>query len=84
MEDLHCPDYNICRLVHTTSIVSDSQRKLFYLHAYCIRGDEAWSSCKRYIAKNTLNFCPDFVLPDSLLSPSEVIDEFDRLSGNDY
>ncbi len=62
-----------------TSLVSDPQRRQFYLNTYCLHGDKAWNSCKRLIAKNALNFCPDFVLPDSPLSPSEIIDEFDRL-----
>jgi hypothetical protein len=80
MEDPHCPNYSTCQLVQATSIVSDPQKKQFFLDAYCLRGIEAYSLCKRYIAKNALNLCPDFLLPDSPLSPSEIIEEFDRLS----
>jgi len=35
-------------------------------------------SCKRLIAKNTLDFCPDFVLPATPLSVDEIIDKFDE------
>ncbi len=80
MEEPHCPNYNDCLLVQTTSIVADPQKKRFFLYTYCLHGAEAYGLCKRFITKNTLNFCPDFVLPDSPLSPSQIIDEFDRLS----
>jgi hypothetical protein len=77
MEEPHCPNYSVCQLVQATSIVSDPQKKQFYLDAYCLGTIDDWSLCKRLIAKNALNFCPDFVLPDSPLSPSEIIDQFD-------
>jgi hypothetical protein len=83
MEEACCPNYDVCQLVQTASVVSDPQRRQFYLDAYCLRGNDAWEACKRYAAKNALNFCPDFVLPDSPLSPSEIIDHFDRLSDRD-
>jgi hypothetical protein len=83
MEKPHCPNYDVCLLVQTPNILCDPQRREFYLDRYCLRGSDAWEACKRYIAKNVLNFCPDFVLPDSPLSPSEIIDEFDRLSNGD-
>ena len=84
MEVPHCPNYNACQLVHMANIVSDPQKKQFYLDAYCLGTAEFWSLCKRFIAKNALNFCPDFVLPDSPFSPSEIIDQFDRLSDDSH
>lgn len=75
-----CPNYDICQLVHTTSVVSDLPKKRFYVDAYCLDSTGVWKSCKRFIARNALNFCPEFVLPDSPLSPSEIIDRFDQLS----
>lgn len=80
MEESHCPNYDVCQLVHSASLVSDPSKKRFYLDTYCLGNAKAWSSCKRFIARNALNFCPDFVLPDSPLSPSEIIDRFDQLS----
>jgi len=84
MEDPRCPNYDTCRLVHTANVVSDSQRKEFYLRTYCTTGNKAWGVCKRYIAKNILEFCADFVLPDSPLSPSEIVDEFDKRSDDGH
>jgi hypothetical protein len=80
METPRCPSYEVCQLVHTASVVSDLQKKRFYLDAYCLDGAGAWKACKRFIAKNVLDFCPEFVLPDSPFSPSEIIDQFDQLS----
>lgn len=80
MEMPHCSNYDVCQLVHTSSVVSDPQKKRFYLDAYCLDTNGAWKACKRYVAKNALDFCPEFVLPDSPLSPSEIIDRFDQLS----
>jgi hypothetical protein len=79
MEVPRCTNYSNCQLISTDSIVSDPQKKLFYIHTYCTRGENAWSNCKRYITKAALSFCPDFVLPDSLFTSAEIIDEFDRL-----
>jgi hypothetical protein len=84
MEEPHCPNYNVCQLVHTAKIVSDPQKRQFYLDAYCHSTADTWSACKRFIVKNALNFCPDFVFPDSPLSPSEIIDQFDELSDGSH
>jgi hypothetical protein len=80
MENSLCPNYETCRLVKTESVGGEPERRRFYIDTYCTRGEEAWSACKRFTAKKTLDFCPDFVLPDSSLTPSQIIDEFDRRS----
>jgi len=36
-----------------------------------------WLTCTRYITKSQLNFCPDFVLPDTDATPDEIIARFD-------
>ena len=45
---------------------------------YCQRTQEHWSVCKRFIIKNELGTCPDFVLPDTTLSLPEIIAKFDE------
>ena len=79
MEVPRCTNYSNCQLISTDRIVSDPLKKLFYINTYCTQDENAWSSCKRYITKAVLSFCPDFVLPDSLFTSAEIIDEFDRL-----
>jgi len=72
-----CPNYQTCQLVNLPHIVPDKGKKEMYMSLYCRAGATAWSSCKRYITKKELNFCPDFVLPDSPETPGDIIDRFD-------
>ena len=80
MEEMVCPNYEICRLVTIEGFSGDETRRQNYMKTYCVKGKENWSNCKRYIAKNALNFCPDFVLPDTTLTPDEIIDKFEELN----
>jgi len=73
-----CPNYPTCILVNPPYIPLDAGKKETYMSIYCHGGDTAWDSCKRYITKRALNFCPDFVLPDMPGTPDEIIDEFDK------
>ena len=78
MADYHCPNYNDCKLVISNLIVTSVSVKEKYISDYCLKGKDYWSQCKRYITKSTLNFCPEFVLPDTPLTPEEIIDKFDN------
>lgn len=49
-----------------------------YLELFCKSSGQNWNQCKRIKIKQALNLCPDFVLPDSEISPDEVIDRFDK------
>ena len=82
MSELFCPNINVCRLVTTLKVVPEMYKRNDYLNTYCKVGESAWSRCKRYSTKQKLNFCPDFVLPDSLLTPDEIIDKFDDENNN--
>ncbi len=78
MADYHCPNYNDCKFVNSNIIVANTEKKENYLSDYCQKEKNHWSQCKRYITKASLNFCPDFVLPDTPLTPEEIIDKFDN------
>ena len=78
MEDTHCPSYNSCQLVKDEDIIADGNTRLFYIINFCKANKEDWNSCKRLITKTALNFCPDFVLPDTRLTLDEIIDKFDN------
>jgi len=78
-----CTNYSTCQLVHTDSVVSDPATKHCYIQSYCTKDESTWKNCKRYITSGILNFCPDFVLPDSPLSPAEILDEFDTSLNED-
>jgi len=72
-----CPNYIECALVKKQIELSD---KLYrsYINTYCCCIKGSWSGCMRFRAKEKINFCPDFVLPDSEMTIDEVIDRFDR------
>lgn len=78
MDNQFCPNYNSCKLVNETGFTGDESQRKKYISDYCQADKTKWESCKRLIAKNTLNFCPDFVLPDTHLSLNEIIDKFDE------
>lgn len=75
---LYCPNFKTCLLVNSSDVVKEENKKNMYIAAYCMSDENEWSNCKRYITKKELNFCPDFVLPDSPGSPSDFITEFDK------
>jgi len=72
-----CPNIESCNLVVKTNIVNDETKRNEFMISYCNDSSQRWKSCKRYIVKNAINFCPDFVLPDSNMTPDQVIDKFD-------
>jgi len=78
MDSKICTNYKVCRLVVGSDYVIEDDKKQAYIESYCEAGVNNWTSCKRYITKSELNFCPDFVLPDTTLSPKEIIDKFDE------
>jgi len=82
MDHTQCPNYNICRLVTVEDFKFEKGSRKDYLLTYCQAGEASWSQCKRYITKNALNFCPDFVLPDTTLTTDEIIDKFDEENMN--
>ncbi|HOY39694.1 MAG: hypothetical protein KBB11_09700 [Bacteroidales bacterium] len=53
-----------------------------YISNYCKNSSGNWSNCKRLITKNEIHFCPDFVLPDTVESVSEIIDIYDNSIDN--
>jgi len=83
MDQPYCPNYKICKLVNEPGFTGDELQRSKYIKVYCQADNIKWESCKRLIVKNTINFCPDFVLPDTTLSIDEIIDKFDEENMND-
>jgi hypothetical protein len=77
MEDNICLNYENCRLVQASDFGLDAEKRNDYLRRYCKAGKKQWLNCTRYITKSQLNFCPDFVLPDTDATPDEIIVRFD-------
>ena len=84
MEDPNCcPNIDTCKLVNEVELIGDEAQQKNYITEYCQANKTKWESCKRLIVKNSINFCPDFVLPDTTLSIDEIIDKFDEENMND-
>jgi len=83
MDNSNCPNYHTCKLAKEPGFTGDEAQRNNYIAQYCIADKGLWESCKRLIVKNTINFCPDFVLPDTSLSIDEIIDKFDEGNMND-
>jgi hypothetical protein len=81
MEDPFCPNYKNCQLVNGKIEVSQHELER-YKTLFCTGTNSEWHLCKRFIVKNEIGFCPDFVLPDTASSVDEIIDKFDFISFN--
>ncbi|GAB4316661.1 MAG: hypothetical protein Kow00127_08210 [Bacteroidales bacterium] len=75
----HCVNINSCRLFTISEFGGNENARKNYIEHYCL-DDNQWKNCKRYQVKEKLQFCPDFVLPDTNMSIDEIIDEFDRIN----
>ncbi|MFH2096711.1 MAG: hypothetical protein ABIJ16_13460 [Bacteroidota bacterium] len=78
-----CPNFENCKLVKVDGFVSDSLKLEFYLLMYCKSSDFNWNNCKRYLTKKRWHLCPDFVMPDTMLSVEEIIDKYEEEELND-
>ena len=78
MSGKDCPNYINCQLINKEDVLQDKNRQRQYIRDFCQGKDEAWGRCKRYLTKQELNFCPDFVLPDSPWSPDDILDIFEE------
>jgi len=78
MNNIFCPNYSDCQIIKSESIVKDSEKKQHYINNYCESNENGWKDCKRYNTKGVLNFCPDFVLPDTILTINEILNKIEE------
>lgn len=78
MKEYYCPNFEGCQLLNTDRVTDNQELKDKYREEYCISPELDWKNCKRFITRSTLNFCPDFVFPDTALSPAEIINKYDQ------
>lgn len=78
MKDYFCPNYRECILINHKHFLSSNEDKTIYVSDYCESKDKKWLICKRYMTREEINFCPDFVLPDTGMSVVEIIEKFDN------
>jgi|DewCreStandDraft_4_1066084.scaffolds.fasta_scaffold275918_2 hypothetical protein len=49
-----------------------------YQNQYCLAGESGWSKCKRFLVSNKYGKCPPNLLPNSLKSVDEIIEEMKK------
>jgi hypothetical protein len=72
-----CTNYEQCRLVNATDYAIANETRQVFLNTFCEAGKDKWQNCKRFVMKEDMGFCPDFVLPNTALDPDEIVDKFD-------
>jgi hypothetical protein len=75
---MNCPNYSNCQLIKIDGFLESEDKRQNYIKAYCTSDNEKWGNCKRYMTHHLLHFCPDFVLPDTLLCVDEIIDRYEN------
>ncbi len=74
----YCPNHHACKIIVDAGFPLEQEERTHYIHHFCQNGEAAWSRCKRYMVKEAWHLCPDFVLPDTRLSPDEILDIFEK------
>jgi len=46
--------------------------RIMYKYHYCLAKENRWEQCKRFIFENINGYCPDFVMPNSLLTLDQI------------
>lgn len=67
----YCPICHKCDLFKGKIELSEDI-SIMYKYHYCLNESYKWKECKRYIFHNINGSCPDFVMPNSLLSIDEI------------
>jgi hypothetical protein len=78
MTEPDCPNMLSCKLVQDAGFIADTAIRERYISIYCKNGDLGYNTCKRFITKMNIHFCPDFVMPDTTFSIDEIIERFEE------
>jgi hypothetical protein len=70
-----CPNFSGWQIVNIKDFVADEEKKQAYIDTYCHGENAGYTHCKRFQTKKALNFCPNFVMPDSPWSIDEIMEK---------
>ncbi|HOZ30715.1 MAG TPA: hypothetical protein PLL66_07340 [Bacteroidales bacterium] len=77
MNKSSCPNIHGCQIINIKDFIAPEDKEI-YIKNYCSSEKEEWEKCKRYITKNELNFCPDFVMPDTEYTTDQILDIIEK------
>ena len=66
-----CPKAEGCKLFNN-NLLSKPEYAETYRSLLCNAGEKRWSQCKRHIVSTKFGKCPDYVLPNSVMTIEEV------------
>lgn len=66
-----CTYCSSCPLYRGSIGISEDIR-IMYTYYYCLNESDRWKQCKRYTVKTTAGQCPDFVMPNTLLTEEQI------------
>jgi hypothetical protein len=75
----HCSLCSKCPLFRGNIQLSEDTR-IMYTYHYCLNQSNKWKECKRYSFEIVNGQCPDFVMPNTLLS----LDQISQKAHQDY
>ncbi|HRY31978.1 MAG TPA: hypothetical protein P5531_03320 [Bacteroidales bacterium] len=74
-----CTNLRTCPLVNKPLLPEEPERREVYLQTYCFPANNKYLECRRYIFKLKYGFCPDFLMPDSVMCEDEVLDRYEEM-----
>ncbi len=74
---MNCPNLENCILIRSIGKVDSTQDLMQFKINYCEEPSENWKNCARYNTSIVLDFCPDFVQPNSKMTIDEIIDMYE-------
>lgn len=72
--DNRCPKTEKCPLFNGL-LTEKPETANIYRESYCTAGEKMYESCKRYIVSELIGSCPDFVMPNSSLTPEDIAEK---------
>lgn len=66
-----CPKSANCRLFNN-NILSKPEYAETYRSLFCNAGEKRWAQCKRNIVSTKFGKCPDYILPNSIMTVEEI------------
>jgi len=76
MEPSLCPKTPACPIFN--GVLKDSDFSDTYRKQYCTNGEEGRLKCRRFQVATKVGKCPPNILPNSLKSVDEIVDEMKK------
>jgi hypothetical protein len=74
-----CPNAVNCQVLHKEGFVKDEETKEYYRARFCsVDSKNGYFSCVRFITKQKLGFCPDFIFPNTEMTIDEIFNKLEE------